>query len=243
VPRWIDLAYWPFVQMVTWGFMQTYLLRTPGAIVAAGGVLIGAMLLWDVLVRCQLGFSVAFLEEVWSRNLGHLLMSPLRPSELVLSLIAVSLIRLLLGLGPVALLAYWFFGFNILTLGPPLAAFLANLILTGLILGIATTGLILRFGQGAETLVWSVVFTLLPLCCVYYPLSTMPGWLQPIALMLPPTSVFEGLRGLMLHHEFLPGLVVRALALNGLYGVISVVIFTYCLRAARNTGSLVQMGE
>ena len=44
------------------------------------------MLLWDILFRGQLGFSISFLEEMWSRNLGNLMMSPLRPVEFITAL-------------------------------------------------------------------------------------------------------------------------------------------------------------
>ena len=126
-PRTAELIYWPLVQMLMWGFLQSYLAQTTSFAAKAAGLFIGAVLLWDILVRSQLGFAVAFLEEIWSRNLGHLMMSPLRPAELVAALIVVSLIKLLVAMVPVALLAYFFFGFNVLSLGFAFAAFFANL--------------------------------------------------------------------------------------------------------------------
>jgi len=101
-PRTAELIYWPLVQMLMWGFLQTYLAQSTGFASRAAGLFIGGVLLWDILVRSQLGFSVAFLEEIWSRNLGHLMMSPLRPYELVASLMAVSLLKLLVAMIPVA---------------------------------------------------------------------------------------------------------------------------------------------
>ena len=59
----------------------------------------------DMLFRGQLGFSVSFLEEMWSRNLGNLMISPLRPIEFVCALMIMSLIRLAIGMIPVTLLA------------------------------------------------------------------------------------------------------------------------------------------
>ena len=64
--------------MLMWGFLQTYLAEQASIFAQAGGVLVGAVLLWDILFRGQLGFSVSFLEEMLSRNLGNLLISPLR---------------------------------------------------------------------------------------------------------------------------------------------------------------------
>ena len=191
-PRTAELIYWPLVQMLMWGFLQTYLAQTTSFAAKAAGLFIGGVLLWDILVRSQLGFAVAFLEEIWSRNLGHLMMSPLRPTELVAALIIVSLIKLMVAMVPVALLAYLFFGFNVLSLGIAFAAFFANLVIMSWSLGLVSTGVVLRWGLGAESFAWLIVFVFLPLCCVYYPVTTLPGWLQPVALALPPTYVFEG---------------------------------------------------
>ena len=62
--RLIELIYWPTVQMLMWGFLQTYLAGQTEPLRAAGGVLIGAVMLWDILFRGQLGFSISFLEEM-----------------------------------------------------------------------------------------------------------------------------------------------------------------------------------
>jgi ABC-2 type transport system permease protein len=144
-------------------------------------VLIGAVMLWDILFRGQLGFSISFLEEMWSRNLGNLMISPLRPSEFVAALMVMSIIRLAIGMVPVTLLAIWFFGFNLWALGFALVAFFANLMLTGWAVGIFVSGLVLRNGLGAETFAWSIMFLFLPLACVYYPVAVLPAWLQLIA--------------------------------------------------------------
>jgi ABC-2 type transport system permease protein len=242
-PRTAELVYWPLVQMLTWGFLQSYLAQATSFAGRAAGLFIGAVLLWDILVRGQLGFSVAFLEELWSRNLGHLMMSPLRPAELVASLIVVSLVKLTVAMVPVALMAYWFFGFNLLGLGVGFAALFANLIVMSWSMGLVSAGVVLRWGLGAENFAWLVAFVLLPLCCVYYPVTTLPGWLQPIALALPPTYVFEGLRALVVNHTFEVGYMIKALLLNIAYFGLGAGAFAYFLREARASGSLVQMGE
>ena len=110
-------------------------------------------------------------------------------------------------------------------------------------LGLVSTGVVLRWGLGAESFAWLIVFVLLPLCCVYYPVTTLPCWLQPVALSLPPTYVFEGLRAIVLQGVFEPMLMVKAFALNVVYFVLGFVAFAYFLRSARVHGSLVQMGE
>jgi ABC-2 type transport system permease protein len=241
--RLVELIYWPFLQMLTWGFLQRYLSETTSPLAQAAGVLIGSVLLWDILFRSKIGFSTTFIEEMWSRNLGNLLISPLRPYELVAALSAWSVIRLSVSMVPVAVAAYFFFGFNLLDLGLPLIAFFAVLVLTSWSLGLISAGVILRYGLGAEELAWSLAFLLLPLCCVYYPVSVLPDWLQVIALALPPTHVFEGMRSILLHNTFDAKELWWAAGLNVVYLVAGYVTFSRFLASARVNGTLLRLGE
>jgi ABC-2 type transport system permease protein len=243
VPRLLELIYWPAVQMLMWGFLQLYLAQNAGFFARAGGTFIGAVLLWDILFRGQLGFSISFLEEMWARNLGNLMMSPLRPIEFVAALMVMSVVRLVVGMVPVTLLAIGFFGFNFYSLGFALAAFFLNLILTSWAIGILVSGLIIRNGMGAESLAWTIMFIFLPLTCVYYPVAVLPAWLQPIAWALAPTYVFEGMRSLMIDHVFRADLMLQSLTINAIYSAAAVVAFLALLNSARRTGALMQMGE
>src|SRR5437763_170277 len=193
-PRVLDLIYWPAVQMLMWGFLQQYVSQNSGFFMKAAGTFIGAVMLWDILCRGQLGFSISFLEEMYARNLGNLMMSPLRPAEFVAALMIQSVIRLSVGMVPVSLMATAFFGFNLWGLGLALAVFFLNLLLTSWAIGILVAGILLRHGLGAENMAWSFMFLFLPLTCVYYPVEVLPAWLQVVAWMLPPTYVFEGMR-------------------------------------------------
>jgi ABC-2 type transport system permease protein len=242
-PRLLDLVYWPTVQMLTWGFLQYYIAHNAGFFARAGGTFIGAVLLWDILFRGQLGFSISFLEEMWSRNLGNLMMSPLRPFEFIAALMVMSVVRLSIGAVPVTLLAIAFFGFNLYALGLALVAFFFNLMLTSWAIGIFVSGLILRNGMGAENFAWSIMFLFMPLTCVYYPVTTLPVWLQPVAWMLPPTYVFEGMRALLIEKVFRPDLMLDALGLNIVFFAAGILAFLALLRSARRQGSLMQTGE
>jgi ABC-2 type transport system permease protein len=242
-PRLLELIYWPAVQMLMWGFLQLYVDQNASFFARAGGTFIGAVLLWDILFRGQLGFSISFLEEMWARNMGNLMMSPLRPGEFVIALMIMSIVRLAIGMVPVTLLAIAFFNFNLYSLGFALAAFFANLILTSWAVGILVSGIVLRNGMGAESLAWTIMFLLLPLTCVYYPVAILPEWLQVLAWLLPPTYVFEGMRALLIEHTFRVDLMLAALALNAVYFAAAVFAFLKLLDSARRQGSLMQTGE
>jgi ABC-2 type transport system permease protein len=242
-PRLLELMYWPIMQVITWGFLQTYVAQNANFFLRAGGTLIGAVILWDILFRGQLGFSISFLEEMWARNLGNLMMSPLKPIEFLLALMVMSLIRLAIGVIPMTLLALFFFNFNFFSLGLPLIFFFCNLIFMSWTVGIFVSGLVLRHGLGAESMAWTLMFALMPLACVYYPVRVLPVWLQYVSWSLPPTYVFEGMRALLIDHTFRADLMVESLAINAVLLVASFAAFLALLRSARRHGSLLGGGE
>jgi ABC-2 type transport system permease protein len=124
-----------------------------------------------------------------------------------------------------------------------LIGFFINLVLTGWAVGLGISGLVMRHGLGAESLAYSVMILLLPLCCVYYPVWVLPQWLQPLAWSLAPTYVFEGMRGILLEGRFRADLMLECLALNLSYLVCGFVTFLLLLRSAQRNGTLLTMGE
>ena len=242
-PRLLELAYWPTVQMIIWGLITQHLLRDSDWLAQAAGVLISAVLLWDVLFRGQLGLSLSFLEEMWSRNMGQLFVSPLRPGEWVVSMMTMSLIRTLIGVVPAALLAIPLFGYSVFQIGLPLLAFFANLLIAGWWLALIVIALILRYGMGAESLAWLLVFLLAPVSAIYYPVDVLPGPVQWLAFALPPAHVFEGMRALLFGEGFRIGHFLAAVALNAVYMAAACGIFLLAFRDARRRGALLQQGE
>lgn len=242
-PRVLELVYWPTVQMILWGFITLFLVGHSSWLAQASGVLISAVLLWDVLFRGQLGVSLVFMEEMWSRNLGHLFVSPLRPLELVAALLAMSLIRTLIGVGGAALIAIPLFHYSIFEIGLPLIAFFANLIVMGWSIGLLVSGVVLRYGLGAEGMAWFVVFALQPLSGVYYPVAILPDWLQWAAFFLPSSHVFEGMRAVLFEHTFRLDLLTNAVVLNVAYLGIGAGAFLTYFRVARVRGQLLHIGE
>ncbi|MGH8726685.1 MAG: ABC transporter permease [Burkholderiales bacterium] len=242
-PRLLELAYWPSVQMILWGFIAKFLVAQSEWVAQAPGLLIAAVLLWDVLFRSQLGVSLTFFEEMYSRNLGQLFVSPLRPYELVVSQLVISLLRTLVGVGAAALLAIPLYHFSVFDLGFALIAFFTNLMIMGWAVGLIVSALVLRYGLGAETFAWAAIFAVAPVSGVYYPIEVLPEWLQPIAWALPSSYVFEGMRAVMIEGLFRGDLLLRAIGLNAIYIVAGAAVFLAAHHAARRRGLLLQIGE
>jgi ABC-2 type transport system permease protein len=243
-PRLLELMYWPILQMIVWGFVTAYLagLQNNAASVAAG-VLLGGVLLWEVAIRSQMGFAISFLEEIWSRNLGHVFVSPLRPLELVAALVGMSMIRMLCGVIPAILLAAALYGFGLWRMGPIVVLFFAGLMMMGWAVALGVTALILRHGAGAEPLAWSVLFGLTPFAAVFYPVAVLPAWLQPIASMIPAAHVFEGMRAALLDERIAWGHLAAAFALNAAWLAGMGWLFLRQFQSARVRGALLNIGE
>ena len=242
-PRLLELAYWPTFQLLLWGFITTFFLQHSSWIAQAAGVLISAVLLWDVLFRANLGLALTFLEEMWARNLGQLFISPLRPSELIVSLMFISLIRTLISVTPAAFLALPLFDVWVFDLGLGLAAFFFNLMVMGWAIGLLVSGLLLRLGLGAESLCWLGIFLIAPITGIYYPVEVLPDWLEPVAWTLPSTYVFEGMRSVLFDQVFRWDLLAGAVCLNLLYLLLCSGVFLWMFRVARYQGKLLQQGE
>lgn len=114
----------------------------------------------------------------------------------------MSLLRTALGVGSAIGLAILLYHYSIFDVGLPLVAFFANLLVMGWAIGLMVVALVLRYGLGAEGLAWAVTFAVAPISGVYYPLSVLPDWLRPLALALPSSHVFEGMRAVVRDHVF-----------------------------------------
>ncbi len=231
------------VQMILWGFITKHFMQHSDWLSQAAGVLIAGVLLWDVMFRSQLGFSVSFLEEMWSRNLGQLFVSPLRPMEMVLSLMLASFIRTIISIIPAAFLAIPLYAFSIYDMGFVLIAFFSCLLISGWVLGLYIISGIIKFGVAAESLAWLVIFVLAPISAVYYPVETLPTWLQKISLALPQTHIFEGMRLVLFENRIDLEMLLYSFMLNILYFAIGLLIFLKAFQGARKRGSLINVGE
>jgi ABC-2 type transport system permease protein len=113
----------------------------------------------------------------------------------------------------------------------------------GWALGLLVSGIVLRYGLGAESMAWVAIFAVQPISGVYYPIETLPSWLRPVAYAPPSSHVFEGMRAVLFEHVFRADLLWKALALNALYLALGVGAFLAFFRIARQRGQLLQVGE
>lgn len=240
--RLVELVFWPVVELLVWGFLTTYLQRnTEGQFPHFITFLIGAMIFWDVLFRAQQGLAISFLEDVWTRNLLNIFVAPVRPLEYVMATCGVGLLRVLVTVVILTLLAWGAYAFRLWDFQLLLIPLFANLLIFGWSLGMVSVALILRWGQAAESLAWAVPFLIQPISAVFYPVNVLPPWLQPIALALPSTHVFEGMRAVLAGNDHILFHLLVAFGLNVIFLLLASWFFAWTLNNARNQGTLVKL--
>lgn len=236
--RVLPLFAWVGIDVVLWGFITRWLDTLTAGRVAFVPMLLGAVLLWDFFIRVMQGVTMAFFEDVWSRNFLNVFAAPITTAEYVAGLVASSVATSAVGLVVMLALATAVFGLGFLGYGVAVVPFLAVLFLFGIALGVAATALVLRLGPASEWLVWPIPAVLSPFAGVFYPVSTLPAWMRAVSRLLPPSYVFEGLRAVVAGHPVAwgplalgAGLAVADIALAGW-------IFGRVHRSAVRTGLL-----
>ena len=192
--RILPMFAWVAIDILLWGFITRYLNQVSHSGFNFVPALLGAVLLWDFLTRIMQGVTMAFFEDVWSRNFLNFFATPLRTSEYLSGLVIIGVTTSLLGLAAMLALAWAAFGLSFLSFGAALAPFLAVLFLSGIALGIFGAGVVLRLGPASEWLIWPIPTVVSPFVGVFYPIAVLPAWMQVIAKALPPSYVFEGMR-------------------------------------------------
>jgi ABC-2 type transport system permease protein len=242
VPRVAEMFFWPVMDLLVWGFITVYLVREDNRMPAAVTFLLGSMIFWDILYRAQQAVTISFLEDIWARNLLNIFVSPVRVGEFIAATYVVGFVKILITIAVLTVLAWWFYSWNLFQMGFSLIPLFANLLLMGWAVGMVTTALIMRWGQSAEALAWGIPFLIQPVAAVFYPLSVLPRWLQPIAMGIPATHVFEGMRQVLRGEGLSAHYLVWAFALNVVYLIVAAAFFHHMFNVAREKGLLAKLG-
>jgi len=234
--RVFPLFAWAAVDMVLWGFLTRYLntVASPGFNFVPA--LLGAVLLWDFFIRIMQGVTMAFFEDVWSRNFLNIFATPLLVSEYVAGLVLSSILTSLVGLVVMVFIAVTFFKLSLFVYGLSVIPFLLVLFLFGISLGIFGSALVLRFGPASEWFIWPIPALISPFAGVLYPISTLPHWMQLVSRLLPPSYVFEGLRSIILGGKVSGAALLWGGCLAAGYIVLAYWVFTKVYQDALRTG-------
>jgi len=238
--RVVDTLWWPVLDVVLWGFFSIYLTHGKGLQPSIVGLMLGAAILWTMFYSFQRDMAVAFIDDLWCRNLINLFSTPLTLAEYMTGLITVCVLKVMVGLVAASSIAWAAYSLDIFPWLPQFIPYMANLLFFALALGIAITGMIFRYTTKIQALAWSFAGLLMPVSCVMYPISSLPKWLQYIAWMMPTAHSFEGMRQVLAGKGFSPQHFWWGAGLNAIYFILAVVFFLWIFEKARSRGLLVK---
>ena len=236
--RVVPMVTWVAIDIVLWGFITRYLNTVSGSGMDFVPTLLGGVLLWDFCTRIMQGVTTAFLEDVWSRNFLNLFASPLSISEYIAGLVITSVLTSIIGVIVMVLLATTVFHLQFFSMGLPLVAFLMVLFVFGISLGVFASAIVLRLGPASEWLLWPLPALVSPFAAVFYPLGVLPHWMQAVARLLPPSYVFEGMRGLLAGRPFPGSLLLQGSSVAVVELLLAAYFYARVYRHAVRTGLL-----
>jgi len=242
-PRLMEMMYWPIINMIIFGFISLSIMKHFNNAYMVTDAYLAGLMLNEVLLRTVFAFMVMYMEEVWSRNLGHLFAGPLRMRDYIAGLVSIGTARCLISVVPAFILVFYMFDFSILRLGWYLPVYIGLLCFCGWWYGMMIMALLLRFGLAAEWLGWMCTWVLMPFMAPYYPVSILPKAVQIIAWCLPGTYVFESMKQQLADGHANPAYLVTALILNAVFFGLASFLLAGAFRSARKNGGLLQMGE
>ncbi len=236
VARFLPLFAWVTVDMTLWGFMSRYLNRVASPGYNFVPALLGAVLLWDFFIRVMQGVTMAFFEDVWSRNFLNIFATPLSISEYIGGMVLSSVATSSVGLAVMLILSTTVFSLSFLAYGVLLVPFILVLFLFGIAMGVLGISVVLRYGPAAEWFVWPIPALVSPFAGVFYPLSTLPPWMRVLSYALPPSYVFESMRTILRGGGVPLHALVWAVALAVLDVLLACGVFTWTYRYAVRNG-------
>ena len=237
IDRIFDLFYWPLMSLLVWGFTTFYLREFTGSVII--NILIGGVVLWTFFHRAQQDITTYTLEDFWSRNLYNLFSTPLKWSELIVSIILFGFLRAIISFIFLSIIAFILFSFNVFGAGIfAIAIFASGLMLFGWVMGIFVAAMIFRYGMRIQVFAWSLSWLIQPFSAVFYPLSAMPVWIQKVSIVFPTTHIFEGLRYAFNNNAIPWSNVAYAFGLNILLLIAACWFFKISLDNAKKKGLL-----
>lgn len=230
-----DMLYWPIIDVLLWGITSQWLGGAAGISSVIASILTG-LILWNVIWRSQSEISRNLIDEIWNNNIVNLFSTPLSIGEWIMGVLLLSLFKMFFTVAVLIPIIFLLYSVNIFALGLWMIPFFIGTVMTGWWVGFLSAGIVIRWGPKVQTVVWTLPGILLPFSAVYFPLATLPSFLQPVSYLLPTTYIFESMRSLLMHGRVDVRFIVISLVLNLVYLGLSLTWFKASFRASLKLG-------
>lgn len=234
-----DVFIFTTLNILLFGFIANYL--SEGSNSFQANSLLVSVVFWEVIRINQYSTSVSSMWNVWSHNLSNMFIAPIRVTEYLLAHIISATLKSIFILIFAVILARTVFHLNILALGIlPIVFSYVNMVIFGTAIGLVLIGLVFQYGTRIQALTWAVIYFIQPLCAVFFPVTILPVFIQPLAYFFPVTYFFEWLRSIHNGTPYSLSKIMAAFILNIAYLLICSFIFSRQLAAAKRSGQIVR---
>ncbi len=203
-------------------------------------------LVWSYLSVVFNSISEMISWERWEGTIEYTFMAPVRRFTHMIgtTMFAVfyGILRTLVILGAIVLF------FNISLSNANLAGAIVTLLVGSISFigfGVLASILPLLFPERGSQMTHIVQALLLLVSGVYYPVETLPGWMQSVAVFSPATYVLEGMRQALLSGESIPGLLPNLwppLVIGVVCIPVGLIIFSRAEKYVKYSGRLKRSG-
>lgn len=231
-----DCLFWPVLDVLLWGLASQWISQRGDLGSEIVLAILTGILFWRIVWASNYEVGVNLLEECWNRNFTNIVSTPLTKLEWIVANLFVGIVKLISVIAAVAFTIKLTYELNIFSLGWYFIPLSVSLMISGWCIGFLASALILFLGIRAQALAWTLAFIFAPLSAAYFPLEFLPSYLQPIALALPTTHIFEGMRSLVLGTGGEAGFFLKSMMLNLVYLVATLAFFNYAFEATRERG-------
>lgn len=239
--RLVDIFAWPVLELLMFGFLSSFITSVSTGFTQAIVVILGALIFWHFFGRTMNEIVMAFTDDIYSRNLNNILITPLSTLELIVSLVLSSLVKLSANLTIVLPLTWWLYRLNIFSIGPMSIVYVFILTIWGISLGLLTAAAHFVFGHRAGAFSWAVAGIIQPFSLVFYPRAVLPWIAEKITYLIPSSYVFEAFRfQLSTQKTDLSGLIIAG-SLTVFYLILAGIIFYFSFDYSRRNGMIAKM--
>lgn len=234
--RIIDLLFWPFINIVIWGFNSVWneqFQNQPPKLTLA---LVASLIIWQILFRTNMEICFSLLDELRSHNFSALFSTPLQLNEWMIAVMGIGLLKSIFTFC-FGMSCIWFlYDINVLNLGWMIAPFVALIILTGWTVGFLTASAIVYWGLSVQEMAWVVAWVFVPFSGIFYSVKILPVWAQYFSMMIPQSYIFEALRIFVLNEIIPYKSLTIATCLTIFYLTIILIFFKLVFEKSRKDG-------
>lgn len=229
--------YWPILDILTWGFLGTWiqgLQSTTSNNVTV--IIVTGLLLFQVCSRGCNGLCIALIEEMWSDNVVNLFSLPISMTEWICGTIMLAAINMCLVTTACMGLTFLLYSIPVWQTITTFLWFAPPLFLACLWLGFTSLAIIITLGKRGVEMGFVFAWFFLPFCGAYFPVEVLPAWGQTISAFLPMSSVFAGLRAYLGHNQDPTPFLLKGYAMGALYALAGIALFVYAFSRSKKLG-------